>query len=1675
MMRIFIFIFTLFIYFPFLQAQMWNGTDTLYGNEWIDYEKTYFKIMVAKDGIYRVPRSTLESAGIPVNTLEGTKYQLFHMGKEAPIYVSTNSILGANDYIEFYGEKNRAELDEYLYNAPDEELLNLEYSLFTDTSAYFLTWTTTEPTNRFQNIQNDLTNLPNKEDYFTHTEKAVFSSSNIKKSITNGIYYSNYVIGEGFAHSFTNSLEVSLAPKYIFTGVNESSLNIRLATSEGNHNLSINLNGSQQLFDQPNGFTLKQYDLEILTSALTGDDKVLINSDFDDYDKHAVANVILNYPRTFNFDGQSGFKFNIKASSSPLYLEIENFITGGDHPILYDLTNNIRIVTQNDGNIIKVKLPASTEERVLYLNNNASGSFQTSLQTANFVNYDQQEAQFIIISNKKLFNDGNGNNWVQEYANYRSSPQGGNYSSSIIEIQQLYDQFAYGINRHSIAIRNFAHYIKKGWTSPEFVFLIGKGREYLNIRTHDQLVQDVNETFYVPTFGRPGSDNLLFAGNNTSVPVIPVSRIAVSSPEEIKNYLDKVIALENNVNNPQTIEDKLWMKRILHLGGGSTNEQATIRNHLAVIENIIENNKFGGDVTSFYKNSGDPIQISDTDALFNLINDGVSIITFFGHSAVGSFDFNIDNPIRYENYGKYPLFLSLGCYSGNIHTFSQGVSERFVFRKDKGSIAFAASSGQGYISSLKLFAEEYYSLIGSEEYYGSGIGKLLQETIRHFDNQGSVGIKLLNQQFTMHGDPAVRLNPSEGPDFTVEASSIRFEPMNLTANLDSFTIKFAMTNLGYAISDSFNIEVKQELPNGSQELLFVDRIATPSFQDALSYKVASFKKDAAGQNKLFIKTDIADDIEELPDPSGELNNDLLGVNGSPGVPFYIFDDSARPVTPENYGIVTESNTVLKASTVNSLAPVGNYVLEIDTSQLFNSPIKERAELMQVGGVISWEPNIIMTDSTVYYWRISLDSLNPEAPYVWENSSFVYLPNSTKKGWNQSHYYQYNENVLETMYIDEQRKFNFSEKLTPFRVKNKVYNINDPPKGFVGSIPWSDFFRWDIPEAINIVVFHNSGNNWGNTVGHIWFNNNPGDHGSVNTTATQIACFPFPASTISERENIINFLTNVVPDDAYVFLYTALRSDTYTLSIDEWAADSISLGGVNLFNILESHGATDIRPMETSGAVPYLFAFKKGAGPIFEQRAANSNGEIDFETPIPSASSEGEFYSVQIGPAASWDKLFLDYTQIEPSDSVDITVYGIGTDDQKDSLNTFNLIGEHDLSFIDPTIYPYLDMRFKAKDESNQTPVQLKRWTVLYEGLPEAAVAPALTYEFNSDTLQQGADGLFELAIQNIGDYDMDSLLVKFSIIDQNNSEIAAYQRLAPLDKDDFLNAKFYFETKDLVGINNVILEVNPDGDQQELYHFNNYAVKQFFVDRDNKNPLLDVTFDGVHIMDGDIVSPTPNIYISLKDENPYLELSDTSLFKVFIKYPDAYVAENISFQNDWMTFFPASSTAPEGQNNAYIEFKPNFEKDGIYQLLVQAEDASGNQSGEVDYKVNFEVITKQMISNVLNYPNPFSTSTQFVYTLTGSEIPEYFKIQIMTISGKIVKEITQDEIGPLKIGTHRTEYRWDGTDTYGARLANGVYLYRVVVKKSNFEDYESYNTGTNDLFKKGFGKLVIMR
>jgi len=161
-------------------------------------------------------------------------------------------------------------------------------------------------------------------------------------------------------------------------------------------------------------------------------------------------------------------------------------------------------------------------------------------------------------------------------------------------------------------------------------------------------------------------------------------------------------------------------------------------------------------------------------------------------------------------------------------------------------------------------------------------------------------------------------------------------------------------------------------------------------------------------------------------------------------------------------------------------------------------------------------------------------------------------------------------------------------------------------------------------------------------------------------------------------------------------------------------------------------------------------------------------------------------------------------------------------------------------------------------------------------------------------------------------------------------------------------------------------------------------------------------------------------------------------------------------------------------NTCVIEFQPHLLRDGTYTLKVQATDRSLNDSGLEDFQIDFEVVNESTITEVLNWPNPFSTATHFVFTLTGSELPTFFKIQIMTITGQVVREIDMSELGPIRIGRNITQFAWDGTDKFGDLLAPGVYLYRVITNIGG-QSIEKRNTEASRFFHREMGKMFLVR
>jgi hypothetical protein len=202
------------------------------------------------------------------------------------------------------------------------------------------------------------------------------------------------------------------------------------------------------------------------------------------------------------------------------------------------------------------------------------------------------------------------------------------------------------------------------------------------------------------------------------------------------------------------------------------------------------------------------------------------------------------------------------------------------------------------------------------------------------------------------------------------------------------------------------------------------------------------------------------------------------------------------------------------------------------------------------------------------------------------------------------------------------------------------------------------------------------------------------------------------------------------------------------------------------------------------------------------------------------------------------------------------------------------------------------------------------------------------------------------------------------------------------------------------------------------------------------------------------------ITAQMVNDQTLLYKKDTLGLEIFIKKTcEACQFKKINFSNPNLSWSPASENS-----NFRVSFIPGPLEDGVYTLRIT------NESSQQPYEISFEVVNESQITNFYPYPNPFSTSVKFVFTVTGSEIPDEIKIQIMTVTGRVVREILQSELGTVRIGNNITEYAWDGRDEFGDQLANGVYIYRVLVRK-NGQFMEHRPTSGDKGFSKGYGKM----
>jgi flagellar hook assembly protein FlgD len=1703
-----------------------------YGNEWIVAGQPYYKIKVWRDGIHRLDYNYLRS--LNATGVAPTQFQLWRRGKEVAVYQGgTAATLDATSYLEFYGQRNDGALDHDYYKNPAEQA-HQYYSLYTDTAAYFITWGSRAGKRMAQPVAAGGT----PHAWRLQTALKVAKDKYYEAPAVSTVHMPWLNTGEGFFSEWSYQGELPIVNDSLLRAVvttagappiraevcvaGESSPGSAGGTP-GLHSTSISVlapgaSAARQLglltytdYNYKKGYyTLNASDIGAdgsvqIRGAVVGQRSGPV------FDLFVFGYLKLTAPQqSVWFSNRRSLWFqNDSLLSGTATYELDNVPTTAVGYDIHDPYNVQRIAptaAQTLGSTARrFVFPSATssQTRRLYIADAAAWLTPPAAKRVNFRAINPATPNFVIVTHPKLMRAaGTVPNAALEYAKYRASTAGGRFDTLLVTAPLLYDQFHYG-ERSVLALRHFALWMAAAAPTAQtkYLLLLGKGLgtgvtpgmvdlpAYFGVAAGSTTrVLGEQGLDLVPVSTASASDNFLSADwpNNNLVAKLPTGRVPATTPQEVISYLDKL-----REHEALGIAD--WRKNLVHLVGGlNAQDYVEFGTYLDKYAQRIPRPLLGGKVTTFRKSGVDPVV---TVNIANELNNGLSLIQYFGHGSPTRFNLEIgdinDPATNYHNAGRYPVMMYNGCAAGDCFFTPATFGPSWVLASQKGSVGVLAQSCEAYAYLLDPAQDLMYKLLFNDpDWFGKPVARVFGEAVRRlqlnplYQNNPAATEQLLAT--TWQGDPALSLYGPARPDFIASNATLSVAPAPGASTISAtapFVLNIGVSNPARITTDSVEIRVTRTYASGNHATDVLTKTFRQAWVRDTTYAFAiNNTGNVYGYNTFRVEVDYRNKVAELDE-----TNNVATTNYS------FLQGSLTLLTPTEFAIVNTNRPRLSAQNNDPAAVVRGYDFQVDTVATFNSP-KLQQSLVTGPALVSWQPAALVgarPDSVVWYWRARLSAPTAQEDPSWQTGSFRVI-STVPSGWSQSHYAQLKRDQLQQVAVAAPNgRWSFSDQRLPIGLTTAggggvgagaTFSTGYGIRTNLSSPPFVANCGIGSPGVLITVLDGRTLQRITNIAG--------GPYGTCGN-ATQ-SFYYFGSATgdtldnlnnsAARQQQLITFLQNV-PNGSYVALISMNRLRYAAFPASLRTAFTTLLGS-------QLAAAGQLRNGE-----PWVLLAKKqatGGTLVHEQGPDRSLAQPSYSqliSVVDTASAPGQagkVLSTRIGPAKEWQSLFNVIKRENTTGSYTLRVLGVDANNAATVLYPNVTAKTLNLSSVPVATYPYLQLELVLRDSVNRVPPQLKQWLVTYKAVPEGTIRRDLvaSADYDPATLAVQATSAgsisFPVKFENIGGVDFAApLTTRIDLLDANGVSVANNTFVAPriLKADSIMTVPVKLGVVGKSGTLTPVVTVNPPQNRQpELFFFNNtLTLAPFSVVDKNVPPTLDVAFDGRHLLNGDIVSPTPAINIQLRDEDRLRFINKPSYFTVLLQKPGAPTATLISPTSPELQF-SADSTSQAG-TVARLQYNPGKTTpltDGIYTLQVQGRDPSGNAAGNQNYQVKFEVVSQSTITNVFPYPNPVTSKARFVFTVTGQELPRDMKIQIMTLTGKVVREIFMSELGPLHIGNNITDYAWDGTDQYGDRLANGTYLYRVSLNDPSGQ-FSKRSTAGDQGFQKDWGKLVLLR
>lgn len=614
------------------------------------------KIGVKQEGIYRVTRAQLESAGFNVNA-SPELWQLYVKGVEQKIIVAPNG-----DFIEFYGKG----IDTYE----------------TDTNNYFLLVGTDNGKRMETRTARSINGSVVASSYIQTFEKE--ERINYFSSILNGDeenFFGTLIQNNGATVTFNlTGIEAAqnISVALTLQGLTNSSHQTRIVLNDFELGSIAGFGRSRmaKLFTIPLTNLREGVNTLRLTAQTSGDISM-----FD--------NIKITYPRSYlalqnelSFYTNNYRVSNLTGFASPNIRVFD--ITSPDSPA--QLVNlNIR----PDGSNFAVRLP-SYRGRLMYAASSEAIKQPVSIiqNTPSALSTTANNGNLLIITHKNFLTQAN------DWANYRS---GQGTTVKIIDVEDIFDEFNFG-NSASLSIREFLQFAKNNWqTPPAYVLLMGDAsydpRNYLGSGNWNLVPSKMVDTLYSET----GSDDSLTDFNNDGLAEISIGRIPTRTTANAALALNKVIAFEQSLG--QAVSRGALCVSDLPEGYDFTG---------------VCNRVFGELSPNFNKTF---LNRGDTDAhnqLLNSLNSGRYIVNYTGHGSVTAWSsmssfFNSSQTGQLTNTDP-TIFTMLTCLNGYfVEPTILSLGESLLFTTNGGAVSAWASSGLTTPDIQEIMARRFYN------------------------------------------------------------------------------------------------------------------------------------------------------------------------------------------------------------------------------------------------------------------------------------------------------------------------------------------------------------------------------------------------------------------------------------------------------------------------------------------------------------------------------------------------------------------------------------------------------------------------------------------------------------------------------------------------------------------------------------------------------------------------------------------------------------------------------------------------------------------------------------------------------------------------------------------------------------------------------------------------------